>query len=203
MNPCDSREAELSAILDNGADHAQIMESMDHLSKCSNCRQFWFSARAMNLRMAPLREGSLPKPLSDALWQQISTQSGLSTPSVKWWRKPMTLGPLLVGAILLLAFAFFTNRQASDHLNSDLTEFELSSEQRPMTDRHFLEILKRILESEPKYQQKMFLIMKDLYATYPELEIETEYRSGEPESLRPIDFEEGAGESEPSRPSAI
>ena len=182
MKTCEHVEMILSATIDGAGQQEEVIEAMDHLVVCENCRDFYATARSLDLRLAEVRTNVREEPMPGKLWQRIQLAGNLPGSRGIRFRKWAYGGGFLAAALLLVSMGlglFRSLEVALEYKPGDLVDIELESGDSLMTESRFVSIAKELLESDRKYQRQMFRIMTDINDDFPDMELDQKAKEGE------------------------
>jgi len=171
MTKCEHFESRYSALIDGEYDAQEVPELMEHLAKCPACGDFFLEIRALDSRVSEFNEPVYEKsPASFHIWENIAAQSGLQ-PSIlrratKFWQIiPIAAAILLVSFLGFSMYGLFNPEDAAVENEMSITLEERSGD---MTEHHFVQIVKELMQSDRKYQVAMLKVMREVIHMYPD-----------------------------------
>ncbi len=151
---CESYELRLSAWLDENIDRIEQHELVDHLVRCSECREFYAQSRALAGLVTMADGGAELEAPPAELWERI--QERVAQPpasSSAWvWR---AAAALLLGAAL--AFLPWPATQPDDR--SGRMDIVLEADRGDMTESRFLQLAAEVLRADRRYHFAMQQVM--------------------------------------------
>lgn len=171
MKSCNDVKMVISTLLDGACDGKKVPDIIDHIFHCESCKIFYLGARQLDRRLDEVRTPN-EKTMPGVLWRQISEESELRPKTFGLHRLPFWV-PVLAAAVFLLLFGLGTYRwlfPPAATLADRTLNVVLESKPERMNDRRFVTIARELLESERKYQFKMYEVMKDITSQYPRVE---------------------------------
>ena len=169
MNTCEHYETLVSAWLDDQLDRNGEVECLDHLVRCSACRDFYVDARALDGLVAAIRdpapsEAPSPEVRRRMEWIVRREVRRPAVPRIPVWTRNAAAA-LVVG--LGLALAGWYGGSAPTAQAAELTLGRGGD----MTDARFVELTKEVLRADPRYRSAMQGILQQVARdTKPALE---------------------------------
>lgn len=177
------KEIEVSELLDGQVQGEELLCVIDMLLADDEARDFYLSSRALDKRLAEVRLQEPEKPMPNNLWNGIARQVGLQNATILPFSRAaqpfMAAAALVVVAVALGFLAFMAPQEVITSDQEVVVNLEANPE--GLDDREFVRLTRQLLESDRKYHQKMYEIMRivntdnELYLPF-EADGETENR---------------------------
>lgn len=156
------KEIEVSSLLDGQVHGEAILCVIDLLLADEEARDFYLSSRALDKRMAEVRLQENETPMPNTLWHGIARQAGLRSAVIVPFSKAIqpfaAAAALVIAAVALSLIAFVSPQAPLDSKQEMVINLEANPE--GLNDSDFVRITRQLLESDRKYHQKMFEIMR-------------------------------------------
>lgn len=164
MNTCEHHELSLSTLIDGELDPTEIVVTIDHLSACEACREFYRDAREVDriaLTAVATDEPSLDllDLDDDELWERIESRTTRETPIAQpraSYRPIWMSAAAAVLAVLAIGLAFMMGQRTT----IDTIEVVLGQDRGMMSDDRFVELTTELLGADRRYHEKMLEVMQ-------------------------------------------
>ena len=189
MNSCEHYETLVSAWLDDQLDRSGEIECLDHLVRCSACREFYVDARALDGLVAAIRdpvpsEAPSPEVRRRIEWIVRREVRRPAAPRIPVWARNAAAAVVL-GLGLALAGWYGGPGPATQPVELVLGQGG------DMTEARFVELTKEVLRAEPRFRSAMQGILQQVARdTAPALEASFEEdtrRSEETEAAEAVE----------------
>ena len=161
---CEHYQMNISAMLDGELSGSELAETVEHLAQCETCRKEMERFR----RMQELVDGEyVEEAVPRNVWKNIERIS-------KAEKKPAVIGfkdnvykIIAAAAVLIIIFGagYFFGRPGTVLMQDGQSLINLASQPQTqqMNDDRFIDITRELLNSDPRYQVKMYMILHSLF----------------------------------------
>jgi len=169
MTPCEELETKLSAALDGELNSDEVPRIMEHLAKCSECRNTYLTMRSLNARIREFEDIDHEEVLpSDKIWNNIAIQAGFRNKSFNGYLKFWPIIPGIAIIITILSFVFGAqNLLFPENSSAQENAITLEEHSDAMTEQRFVQLVQELIQSDRKYQFEMLRVMKEIVQIYP------------------------------------
>lgn len=163
MNDCERYEVMVSTQLDGELDRGEQTEMLDHLVRCSACRDFYVGARHLAGLVAAVGTTVAEQP-SPEVWKRIE-RSALRPQTSFLRRLPRrTWAPAAAAAAVLLVIvgSLLARPGVSTGAPASVAEVRLGGNPAGMSDARFVELTREVLGADRKYRAAFYEVMKQV-----------------------------------------
>jgi hypothetical protein len=187
MKHCERFEEHLSAWLDDELERADQVEWIDHLVRCSACREFTIQARSLDGLIATVRPPRDAVEPSPDLWNKIqSTTTAASiapAPASSLWYAGLRAAAVLVLSVGL--GALFMSGPETANTGYDPAEIRLGENSGGMDDSRFMQLTTEVLRADPRYHDALYKVMEQVVRETGSRETSSEYFVSDDEGDEP------------------
>lgn len=161
MSGCEQHRAELSALLDGESQAGAIVETLDHLVRCADCRDFYRDLRSFQGRIDALPGVAVTEPAPAAIPRPADTIRSFparrrqAPPRWVWHLAAMLV--IAVGLTTLLLQAPITGE--GDGAGGPVAAVATEGPETAMSDQRFAGLTAELLEADVRYQRRMYAIL--------------------------------------------
>ena len=162
MKRCEEYEVELSAMLDGESDPATAVGLMDHVCRCSSCREFYQELRSFQAIIDDISPADSTLPIPEA-----APETHYTEPRRRWFgwfdfAPRWAWGTAAVVAVAIGLWAIGTG-VVTDDAGVDISDgrvtIELGSDELSVDDERFIQLASEILAADRRYQNQLYVIL--------------------------------------------
>ena len=161
---CEYYQMNISAMLDGELSGDELAETVEHLSQCESCRKEMEMFRKMQ-EMVDTEYAE--EAVSKNVWKNIERITKAEKPPLVIPFKENIYKIIAAAAVLIIIFGagYIFGRPGTVLMQDGDSLITLTSqqEQTKMTDDRFFDITKELLNADPRYQVKMYMVLHTLY----------------------------------------
>ncbi len=170
MRDCEHYEVLISAWQDAELDRSGQVEMLDHVMRCSGCRDFYLGVRGLSGLVAAVRSPVAGEAPSPEVWMRIERATRSPKPGRfhaagpwrRWFPAPAWGAAVAVAALLVIFSSTLGKSRIPLDPRTSLTAVRLGENPDGMNDEQFVELTKRVLGADRKYRTAFYQIMKQV-----------------------------------------
>lgn len=170
MRDCEQYEILISAWHDSELDRSGQVEMLDHLVRCSGCREFFLGARRLAGLVAAVHASAAEASPSPEIWRRIEQSAPPKRPGrllaagswKRWFPAPAWGAAAAVAALLVIFSSNLGKVRNPSNPQTFPTEIRLGGNPDGMDDERFVELTRQVLGADKKYRTAFYEIMRQV-----------------------------------------
>ena len=189
MHECDEYQMKVSAMMDGELPAAEIENTVRHLAACEECLQEFKVFQKLQQRVN--RELSQPS-VSPQTWERIRRHATEAPKAIfiPFKSRAVRIAAMAAAVILCFGLGYLVNHP-TPILQDSGAPIVLASQSGQMTDDRFLGLTRELLTADPKYHQKMYMILSSLNREERQWPLEVMPRNEGPSSVEAVTADGG------------
>ena len=161
---CEYYQMNISAMLDGELSGSELAETVEHLSQCENCRKEMEMFRKMQEKVdSDYVDEAVPRNV----WKNIERITKAEKKPVVVEFKDNVYKIIAAAAVLIIIFGagYFFGRPGTVLMQDGRSLINLASQtqQQQMSDDQFIDMTRQLMNADPRYQVRMYMILHSLF----------------------------------------